>query len=193
MTPRSRTAVACLGAFAVLAAAGCRLPRPDTVPTRMIEPTLDEPTVVADAPRAEAIRLLETQARGHLGRRLLHQLASGELTEDPVWRWSSPPDRYLDSALRRAIAANPNVSLVDSRSAPTLALTLLAFQLESGASHQLVGVVEVQVFRADGTIDTAVVRAGVPTSEALPGNLASAAGSLLQRLASDSLQRVSRR
>jgi hypothetical protein len=156
----------------------------------MIEPRLDVPPVVADAQSADAIRLLDTQTRGHLGRRLLHQLAGGELTEDPVWRWSSPPDRYLDSALRTAIAANPNVSLVDSGNVPALALTLVAFQLESGANRRLVGIVEVQVFRADRAIDTAVIRTEEPVAAELPGNLADAAGRLLQRLASDSLVRI---
>jgi hypothetical protein len=124
---------------------------------------------------------------------LLHQLANGELTEDPVWRWSSSPDRSLDSALRMAASSNPGLRLVDSRGAPVLAVTLLAFQLESGGSHQLVGAVEVQVIRADREIDAEVIRAGEPLSTEMPGNLSDAAGRLLQRLASDSLARVTRR
>ena len=73
-------AVACLGA-------GCRvrIERPDTVPIRMIEPQLAEPSsVAADAPNATSVRLLETQGRGHIGRRVLHQQPGGEVTEDPV-------------------------------------------------------------------------------------------------------------
>ena len=53
-------AAACLGV-------GCRvrIERPDTVPTRMIEPRLVEPAgVAADAPNATSVRLLETQGRG---------------------------------------------------------------------------------------------------------------------------------
>jgi hypothetical protein len=159
----------------------------------MIEPRLDAPKEVADAPNATPIRLIETQARGHLGRRVIHQLASGELTEDPVWRWSSPPNHYLDSAIRMAVASNPDVSLVDSRGAPALALTLIAFQLESGTSTQLVGVVEVQVIKGDRAIDTAVIRAAEPLSSDLPGNLAEAAGRVLRSLASDVLARVNHR
>src|SRR6185436_5800107 len=78
-------AVACLGG-------GCRvrIERPDTVPVRMIEPQLIEPAAVAaDAPNAATLRLLETQSRGHIGHRLLHQQPGGEVTEDPVWLWAS--------------------------------------------------------------------------------------------------------
>jgi hypothetical protein len=159
----------------------------------MIEPRLVEPGAPA-APTSNAtpVRLIETQALGHLGRRLLHRLATGELTEDPVWRWSSSPDRYLDSALRMAVSSNPGLRLVDSRSAPVLAVTLLAFQLESGAGQQLVGAVEVQVIGLDRAISTEVIRAGEPLSAELPGDLSDAAGRLLQRLASDSLAQVTR-
>jgi hypothetical protein len=187
-----------IAAFVLIAGVGngaCQLPRPNTTTPRMIEPRLVEPGKDADAapaPNATPLRLIETQALGHLGRRLLHQLANGELTEDPVWRWSSSPDRYLDSALRMAVSSNPGLRLVDSRSAPVLAVTLLAFQLESGGSHQLVGAVEVQVIRADRVIDTEVIRAGEPLSTELPGDLSGAAGRLLQRLASDSLSQVTR-
>ena len=49
----------------------------------------------SSAADARPVRLLDTQARGHIGRRVLHQQPEGELIEDPVWRWSSAPDRYL--------------------------------------------------------------------------------------------------
>ncbi len=110
-------ALACLGG-------GCRvqLERPDTVPIRMIEPQLVEPGgVAADAPNATSVRLLETQGRAHIGRRVLHQQPGGEVTEDPVWLWATTPDRYLDSAVRYAIASSPDIGLVDIGSAPSLA------------------------------------------------------------------------
>jgi hypothetical protein len=159
----------------------------------MIEPRLaDPPGAVADAPDAISVRLLETQTRGHLGRAVLHQLASGELTEDPVWRWSSTPDRYLDSALRLALAARPDVQLVDRSSATALALTLLSWHLDAGASRQLVGTVELQLIGVDRAVHTEMIRASEPVSPELPGDLADAAGRLLQRLANDSLARVPR-
>ena len=136
-----------------------------------------------------SIRLLDTQARGHIGHRLLRQLAGGELTDDPVWRWSSTPDRYLDSALRLTLASSAQVRLVDTASAPTIGVTLLAWQLESGSTPQLVGVVELSVTAADRTVRTQLVRRSEPVSVELPGNLAAAAGRLLQSLASESVVR----
>ena len=89
-----------------------------------------------------------------------------------------------------AVSSNPGLRLVDSRGARVLAVTLLAFQLESGAGQLLVGAVEVQVIRPDRAIDAKVIRASEPLSTNLPGNLSDAAGRLLQRLATDSLARV---
>jgi hypothetical protein len=181
-------AVACLGG-------GCRvqLQRPDTVPIRMIEPRLAEPGgIAADAPNATIVRLLETQGREHIGRRLLHQQPGGEVTEDLVWLWASAPDRYLDSALRYAIASNPDIRLADVRSATSLAVTLVAWQIEAGPSPRLVGAVEVQVTTTDRVVHSEIIRAEEPTAADLPGDLAAAAGRLLGRLAKDCLSRVMR-
>lgn len=52
-----------------------------------------------NAAKTRSIRLLDTQASAHIGRRLLHRQPNGELTEDSVWRWSSNPDAYLNTAL----------------------------------------------------------------------------------------------
>ena len=107
------------------------------MPSRMIEPQLLEPQLpepakqVTKAPNAASVRLLDTQARGHIGRRVLHQQPDGELTEDSVWRWSSAPDRYLDTALRLEVASSPDMRLVDAGRAPALAATLLVWDLES--------------------------------------------------------------
>ena len=80
----------------------------------MIEPQLLELPLAepqnqgTSAANAVPIRLLDTQARGHIGRRVLHQQPDGELTEDPMWRWSSAPDRYLDTALRLELSRAPH-------------------------------------------------------------------------------------
>ena len=182
-------AVACLGA-------GCRvrIERPDTVPIRMIEPQLAEPSgVAADAPNATSVRLLETQGRGHIGRRVLHQQPSGEVTEDEVWLWASTPDRYLDSAVRYAIGSSPDIRLVDVGGAPSLAVTLVAWQIEVAPSRRLVGAVEVQVTTTDRAVHSEIIRAEEPIAPDLPGDLAAAAGRLLGRLATDCLSRVIRR
>jgi hypothetical protein len=182
----------CLGGI------GCRLrvQRPDTTPSRMIEPQVLEPqlsdpaTQVTKSPNATAVRLLDTQARGHIGRHVLRQQPNGELTEDAVWRWSSAPDQYLDTALRLEIASNPDVRLVDTGRATALAATLLVWDIESGGETRLVGAVEFQVTGTDRVVHTHVARTSEPISAELPGDLAAAAGRLLRRLASEGVTYV---
>ena len=174
-----------------LAEAACQLRRPATIQSRMIEPRVLGPVKQStSAAGAVSVRLLDTLARGHIGRQLLHQQPNGELTEDPVWRWSSAPDRYLDTALRLELAANPEVRLVDSGAAVTLAATLLVWDLESAGETRLVGVVEFQFIGSDRVVHTHMVQASEPISTELPGNLATAAGSLMRRLASEGVNRV---
>ena len=173
---------------------GCRLRRPETTPSRMIEPQLLEPQLleqasqVTKAPNATPIRLLDTQSRAHIGRRLLHQRPDGELTEDPVWRWSSAPDRYLDTALHFEVASSRDMRLVDTGRAPALGATLLVWDLESGGGTRLVGAVEFQITGTDRVVDTQVVRSSEPVSPELPGDLSAAAGRLLHHLASEGLR-----
>jgi hypothetical protein len=145
---------------------------------------------VSKVPNATPIRLLDTQARGQIGRRLLHQLPTGELTEDPVWLWSSFPGEYLDTALRQAVESNPNLRLVDSASAPAMAATLLAWNLESQSETRLVGAAEFQITGADRSIHSKVVQASEPVAADLPGNLAVVSGRLLRRLASEGLASI---
>jgi hypothetical protein len=189
-----RTASCFLVVIALVGGVGCHLKRPNTVTNRMIEPQLLEPQLpdpgsqVAKAPGAAAVRLLETQALGHIGRRLMHQQSDGELTEDSVWRWSSAPDRYLDTALHLEAVANPEVRLVDTSLAPALAATLLEWDLESEKGSRLVGAVEFQLTGTDRVLHTHVVRDSEPVSAELPGDLAAAAGRLLRRLASEGLR-----
>lgn len=169
------------------------------IAARMIEPQLIEPARQPSASvtrqgnggaEAVPIRLLETQGRSHIGRRLLHQAPDGELVEDAVWRWSSAPPRYLDSALRLAFASSPDVQLVDSGDAETMSVTLITWHLETASSVQLVGAVEVVVTSADRLVQSHRIRRSEPVSSELPGNLAAAAGRLLQTLASDSVARA---
>ena len=105
--------------LAYLVRAGLLAATSRLISARMIEPQLAEPSVPGKLlPTALPVRLLETQARGHIGRRLLHQQSNGELTEDHVWRWASTPDRYLDAALRAELASNSEVRLVDAGMLP---------------------------------------------------------------------------
>src|SRR6516225_11974938 len=146
-----------------LSGAAC-LRRPATPPSRMVEPQVLEPQLspareVTKAPNATSVRLLDTQARGHIGRRVLHQKPNGELTQDAVWQWSTAPDRYLDTALRLEVESSPNVRLVDTGRAPALSATLLVWDLESAGETLLVGAVEFEVTGTDRMVHTQVVRA----------------------------------
>lgn len=173
-----------------LAGGGC-LRRPNTPPVRMIEPQLLEPPLpeparpVTKSTDATSVRLLDTQARGHIGRRLLHRQPNGELTEDSVWRWSSTPDTYLDTALRQEAASKSDLRLVDTDRAPALSATLLVWDLESDGAQRLVGVVEFQITGTDRVLRSYLARASEPVSAELPGDLAVAAGRLLRHLASE--------
>ena len=194
----SRVSSTCRYVLICVTGVACQLRRPDTIPSRMLEPQLLDPQLPdparqeASAPNAAPIRLLDTQARGHIGRPLLYQQASGELTEDPTWRWSSAPDRYLDTALRLELASSPGLRLVDAASAPALATPLLVWQLETAGGTRLVGAVEFQFTGADRVVHTQVVRASEPVSPDLPGDLAAVAGRLLRKLAREGLTRISR-
>ena len=189
----SRSGAHLLVTMVCLGGIGCQLRRPNTTPSRMIEPQLLEPQLpqpakqVSKAPNATSVRLLDTQARGHIGRRVLHQQPNGELTQDAVWQWSSAPDRYLDTALRLEVESSPNVRLVDTGRAPALSATLLVWDLESAGETRLVGAVEFEVTGTDRVVHTQVVRSSEPVSAELPGDLAAAAGRLLHRLASEGL------
>jgi len=189
--PAFRSGFCFLVTIAFLGGSACQLKRPQTISSRMVEPQLLEPEQpdparqVAKDVNAAPLRLLDTQARGHIGRRVLHQQPNGELTQDPVWRWSSAPDRYLDTALRLEVASRADVRLVDVGRAPGLAATLLVWDLESEGGTRLVGVVEFQITGTDRLVQSHVVRAGEPVSAELPGNLAAAAGRLLRHFASE--------
>jgi hypothetical protein len=180
-----------LVAIALVGSIGCQLKRPNTAPSRMIEPRMEEPAKPQAAGlNVTFVRLLDTQARAHIGRRVLRQEADGEIVEDPVWRWSSAPDRYLDTALRLELTSRADVRLVDSAAAPALAVTLVNWHLESAGTARLVGVIQVQLTSVDRTVREEVVTESEPVSGELPGNLAAAAGRLLHRLASQGIARV---
>jgi hypothetical protein len=194
-----RSMTALLVILGCAGASACQLKRPDVIPARMIEPRFVDPAGQTPSPSTSAsspqgnhaadampVRLLETQARTHIGRRLLHQEADGELVEDAVWRWSSAPARYLDSALRLAFATRPDVRLVDSGNATAMAVTLIAWHLESAGSARLVGAVELVITSTDRSVQAQVIRGSEPVS----AELADAAGRLLQTLASSSLARA---
>lgn len=158
----------------------------------MIDPLLLEGAAepVVDEVDAVAVRLLETHARDPIRHRILYRTPEGELLEDAVWRWSSTPDRYLDTALHMAAASNPKVRVADTSKVSSLAANLLACYLESvpgGAGRHLVGVVELRITDPDHAVRPEILRAEEAVSGELPGNLAVAMGRLMRRLAADCL------
>lgn len=192
MTQRRRhvSAVVVLAA-ACLALGACQLRRPDVVPTRMIEPLLIEPTRSdAQGATGRPVRLLATLSREHLGRRILHKQPSGELVEDPVWRWTSSPDRFLDMAMRLALTASTEARLVDSGTAQAVAVTLVEWHLDVDGRNRIVGAIAVEVTAPDRHVGTTIIRGEEPVSADLPGDLAAASGRLLQRLAAEVVTRV---
>jgi hypothetical protein len=155
---------------------------------QLLEPQLaEQPGTMAKNPNAASIRLLSTESHGNIGRRVLHRQPGGELTEDPVWRWSTPPDRYLDTALRLEVASNPKLRLVDAGDVPALGANLLVWNLESSGGTRLAGAVEFEVTGTDRVIHTQIVRGSESVTGELPGDLAAAAGRLMRRLASEGL------
>jgi hypothetical protein len=174
---------------AAVVGAACQLPRPHTTPARTIEPLLVAPPPgPVRSPEAVPVRLLQTQARGHIARRLLHERPDGELAEDPVWRWATSPHIYLDTAMRMALTSAPGVLLVDSADAAGLTVTLIAWQLSgTDAQPTLVGRIEVVLFGRDRAVRTQVITDSETVTTELPGNLAAASGRLMQRLAASSV------
>jgi hypothetical protein len=193
MSRSARSVNGLIAAIACLGAAACQLQRPATIPVRTIEPQMTEPAAAGPkASDAVPVRLLDTQRRGFIGHAVLHQQPDGEIVEDPAWRWSSAPDRYLDTALRYELSAKPGLRPVDSGNAQTVAVTLLAWHLESAGGSRLVGAVQLDVTGTDRAIRTQVIRASEAVSAELPGDLAAAAGRLLRRLASDVVAQIAK-
>jgi hypothetical protein len=155
---------------------------------QLLEPQLaEQPGTVAKNPNAASIRLLSTESRGNIGRRVLHRQPDGELTEDSVWRWSTPPDHYLDTALRLAVASNPKLRFVDAGDVPALGAHLLAWNLEFSGGTRLVGAVEFETIGTDRVVHTQIVRGSESVSGELPGDLAAVAGRLMRQLAMEGL------
>jgi hypothetical protein len=191
MTPRSRSGLVVLLAAAALGV-GCRLQLQRPRPFRAHDRATAGRAVRRgrrcaerrERPPARDANAGDTSAVGCF--------ISSPMVSDrgSVWLWTTTPDRYLDRPcgppLRRAASAS------STSAAPSLAVTLVAWQLEGGASPRLVGAVEIQVTTTDRAIHWEVVRAEEPIAADLPGDLAAAAGRLLGRLATECLSRVMR-
>jgi hypothetical protein len=188
MTPRALL----VPVLVVLTGCSAKLQRPDVPPSRTLDPQLVEGASAPSAAEdATAVRLVPVQAR--VGRRVLHQRPDGERVEDAVWSWAQTPDRYLDTALHLAAAADPQVRVVDRADVPALAATILSVHLKPTAGGQrLVASVEVRLTSRDRTVDTRILGVEEPVAAELPGDAAAGMARLLRRLATESLALVPR-
>jgi hypothetical protein len=98
----------------------------------------------------------------------------GRLPLSGIWTW-----RYACN-WKQAQACALSIQ-VDSSSAPTLAATLLVWDLESREGTQLVGAVEFQVTWTDRAVNTQLVRDSEAVLAEKPGDLPLAAGRLASR------------
>ncbi len=148
------------------------------LPTEAAEPV---PTAV-DAMR---VRLLDTQSTSAVRFSILHRSVNGELREDPIWSWSTAPDRMLDRALHLTAAADADIEIVDRSDVLAIAATLVSLHLEAeaGQTPQIVGVVELRVIDSERIVRALVLHARETVSAELPGNVADATGRMLNRLA----------
>ena len=85
-----------------------------------------------------------------------------------MWRWSTAPDRYLETVLRMEVEARPDLRLVDSMDAVLVAVTLLSWQVESVDSPRLAGAMEITATERDRSVHTQLVRRTEPYRETCP-------------------------
>jgi hypothetical protein len=73
-----------------------------------------------------------------------------------------------------------------------MTVTLLSWHLDSGKELRLVGSLELDIVWPDRAVYSAVLRESESVGPDLPGNVAVAAGRLMQRLAAASVARIPR-
>ena len=115
----------CLPLVVLFVACSAKLQRPDVPPSRTLEPSFAQGAGAPVDPADGATALFIAGVQSQVGRRLMHARDGGEVIEDAVWSWSAPPDRYLETALHLAAAADPRL-LTEKKAAyeaePTAAL-----------------------------------------------------------------------
>jgi hypothetical protein len=181
----------CLLATTLLVGCAPKLQRPDVPPSRTLDPPLATGAVAPVADAADAISVYLASVQSRVGRRLIHAGAGGEVSRDPVWSWSASPDRYLDTALHLAAAANPRLRVVERANASTLTATVLNLRIEPSADgRRLAATVEARLTAPDGTVTSRILHAEETISDDLPGNAADALARLTHRLARECLSLV---
>lgn len=168
---------------AVLAAscllAGCL--RSDAPPPVVIEPA-PAASAAAKTGKATPVRLGTGAATDLLRLEVLHYTATGEVRRDDAQRWSDAPAAILRRRLESSAAAC-GVALQDRSDLPLLEVVVERFGIAGSDTLQLVATAHLRCRLADGTIRIAAIDAAQPLAAASTGDLATAAGALLDQLA----------
>lgn len=164
---------------------GVKLQPPDRPTPRTLDVRLPSEAAesVPTASDALEVRLLDTRSTLPASYAVLHRSTNGELREDAVWNWSTPPATLVDRALHLTAAADESVEIVDQAAVPRISATLVAFHLESSQGTEIVGSVDLRITDADRVVHTTVITERATVSSKMPGDLAVVAGELLERLA----------
>lgn len=114
-------------ALVALSTAACRMSPPSAQP-RYFEPQLPVETAAAEMQRGFALRIAEVKAAAHLEDRLVWSNEHGEIGYYELLRWTDEPGVYLDRALGRELFEQRGFQRSARLDAPSLEVSLLAFQ-----------------------------------------------------------------
>ncbi|MDA3961364.1 MAG: ABC-type transport auxiliary lipoprotein family protein [Planctomycetota bacterium] len=154
---------------AALALSACGLiePRNNAAP-HIGEPVPPQLEQVAPSADARVVRIARVDAREHLRHAVLTRSQDGELIPDPVWRWSTTPDRYLAEFLPLIASSLSEVRVEETIEATELRITLTAFDLVPGDQPQVNAAALVTTISPAGSSETHRVSVSLPAPEAKP-------------------------
>ena len=117
-----------------LCSACALMSKSEALSPRYFSPDIGEPTLrLADkastsAAAALELRLGQVEASSHLEERIAYRPSEGELGYYDSWRWTEPPQAYLQRALARELFERRGLVHVVSGAAPTLDVQLVSFE-----------------------------------------------------------------
>jgi len=103
---------------------------------RYFSPELAEAAPASAAPQATSLelRLGRVEAAAHLEQRVAYRASESELGYYESYRWTEPPEAYLERALSQRLFERGGLVHVVTGAAPTLDVALLGFEeIRSGA------------------------------------------------------------
>lgn len=101
---------------------------------RYFSPQLEAASAsLAPQPRLLELRLGRVEAAAHIEQRMAYRPSDSELGYYEGWRWTEPPEAYLERALAQELFEQGGLVRVVAGLAPTLEIQLLGFEeLKSG-------------------------------------------------------------